>query len=82
LAFAAAAFAGAAFPGDKVSRMDAAELVPQLESSDIVIIDVRRDSDWEGSERVIKSAVRKPYNDVDGWADEISMDKTVVLYCA
>ncbi len=62
--------------------MNAADLVAKIDSPDIVIIDVRRNSDWEGSEKVIKNAIRKPYNDVDGWAGEIALDQTVVLYCA
>ncbi len=48
--------------------MDIAELRSKLDSSDVLIIDVRRGFDWKGSEKMIKAAVRKAYNDVDGWA--------------
>lgn len=82
LACAASAVAGAAFVGDKVPRMEATELLAKIDSPDIVIIDVRRGADWEGSEMMIKNAVRKAYNDVDGWAGDVPKDKTLVLYCA
>lgn len=82
LAMAATAVAGSAFAGDRVPRMEATELLAQLDSPDILIIDVRRSKDWEGSEKMIKNAVRKAYNDVDSWSAEIPKDKTIVLYCA
>ena len=82
LGFAASSIAGAAFAGDKIERMDIVELRPKLDSPDVLILDVRRGSDWEGSEKMIKNAVRKAYNDVDGWAGEVPKDKTLVIYCA
>ena len=82
LVMAAPAAAGGAFAGDKVERMKAETLLQQLDSPEIMIIDVRRGTDWEGSELMIKNAVRKPYNDVDGWAGDVPKDKTLVLYCA
>lgn len=76
------AVAGPAFAGDKVPRMTADELLKKIDSPDVVIIDVRRGKDWEGSENMIKNAVRKPYNDVDGWAGEYAKDALLVFYCA
>jgi hypothetical protein len=76
------ALAGAAFIGDKVPRMEASELLSRIDSPDIMIIDVRRNADWTGSEVIIRNAVRKAYNDVDSWVGELPKDKTFVLYCA
>lgn len=82
LAVDSAAIAGAAFAGDKVPRMEIAELLSRIDSPDVLIIDVRRGKDWEGSESMIKNGVRKPYNDVDSWAGDLPEGKTIVLYCA
>jgi len=80
--FVVNAMAGAAFVGDTIPRMEVGELFDKLDFPDIMIIDVRRGSDWEGSELMIKNGVRKAYNDVDGWAGDVPRDKTLVLYCA
>lgn len=82
LCMATVSLGGDAFPGDKVPRMTTAELAAMIDSPDVIVIDVRRDSDWEGSEKVIRNAIRKPYNDVDSWVDDIDRSKKVVLYCA
>jgi len=76
------ASAGAAFAGDKVPRMGTSELLAKIDSPDVLILDVRRGSDWKGSEVMIKNAVRKAYNDVDSWIGDLPKDKTIVLYCA
>lgn len=75
-------FAGGAFAGDKVPRMTLTELAGMLDSPDVVVVDVRRDKDFMGSEQMIKGAERRAYNDVGGWSGELAKDKTVVLYCA
>lgn len=82
LAMAASAIAGAAFAGDKVPRMDTKELLSKIDSPDILIIDVRRGADWNGSELMIKNAERRAFNDVDSWAGDLPEGKTLVLYCA
>lgn len=82
LGLAASGMAGPAFPGDKIDRMEAKMLLAKIDSPDIVIIDVRRARDFEGSELVIKNAVRRAYNDVSNWAGEYGKEQTLVLYCA
>lgn len=82
IGFATAAPAGGAFAGDRVPRMEATELLPLLDSPDVMIIDVRRGRDWDGSELMIKNAVRRAYNDVDAWMKSLPRDKKLVLYCA
>lgn len=74
--------AGAAFAGDGVPRMEPDELLAQIDSPDVVIIDVRRSGDWENSMFMIKNAVRMEYDDVDSWAGDLPMGKIIVLYCA
>jgi len=76
------ALAGGAFAGDKVPRMGSSELLAMIDSPDVLILDVRRGSDWKGSEVMIKNAVRKAYNDVDSWIGDLPKDKKLVLYCA
>ena len=49
LAYSTSTMAGGAFAGDDVPRMEIQELLTKLDSPDIMIIDVRRGKDWEGS---------------------------------
>ena len=58
------------------------ELKAQLDSSDIMILDVRKGKDWKSSEFKIKGAVRANPNDFDKWAETYPKDKKFVLYCA
>ncbi|CCH48804.1 exported protein of unknown function [Pseudodesulfovibrio piezophilus C1TLV30] len=74
--------AGPGFVGDRVPRMTGTELLSRLDSDEVIIIDVRRGKDFDGSEKMIRNSVRKPYNDVDAWATSMDRDKTFVLYCA
>ena len=74
LAAASAAEAG-------VPRMSVEELNGMLGSADVVIIDVRRGSEWDASDSKIQGAVRET-GFVSKWADKYPKEKTVVLYCA
>jgi hypothetical protein len=74
--FAAASVAEAGVP-----RMSAEELNGILGGPDVIVIDVRRGSEWDGSDSKIKGAVRET-GFVSKWADKYPKDKTVVLYCA
>ncbi|NDV18916.1 hypothetical protein GO013_05720 [Pseudodesulfovibrio sp. JC047] len=67
--------------GDSVPRMQVGELVEMIDSDNVMVVDVRRSRDWEGSESMIKNAVRKPYDD-DAWMAVVPKDKTIVVYCA
>lgn len=73
---------GAVYAGDGVPRMSAETLLEQLDSPDVMVIDVRTGPDFNGSELVIKNAQRQDYSDVASWADSLPRDKTLVLYCA
>jgi rhodanese-related sulfurtransferase len=52
-----------------------------LGNSEVVVIDVRRGKDWEGSATKIKGAVRESEKDIN-WAGRYAKDKLLVLYCA
>jgi len=63
----------------RAPRMEIAQLLDMIDSPEVMIIDIRSGSDWDGSENMIKNAVRKPH-DNDSWMAEIPKDKTIVLY--
>lgn len=46
----------------------------------VVVLDVRKSSDWKGSEFKIKGAVH--VNDLDKTAETYPKDTLIVLYCA
>jgi 3-mercaptopyruvate sulfurtransferase SseA len=63
-------------------RMTKEELKGQMGKPDVVIIDVRAKSDWEGSKEKIQGAVREDPGQVKQWASKYSKDKILVFYCA
>ena len=58
------------------------ELKAQLDSSDVMILDVRKGKDWTSSEFKIKGATRANPSEFDKWAEAYPKDKKFVLYCA
>ena len=65
-----------------VPVMTKEELKAQMDSSDVMILDVRKGKDWKSSEFKIKGASRADPNELDKWAETYPKDKTFVLYCA
>lgn len=65
-----------------VERVTVEELSAALDSGKYQVVDVRRGSDWKGSEVKIKGAVRLDPRDVKGGSAALSRDKELVLYCA
>jgi len=66
-----------------VPRMTKEELKPMLGNPEVVIIDVRAGTDWNGSKEKIQGAVREdPNKNAKSWAGKYSPDKMVILYCA
>jgi predicted sulfurtransferase len=65
-----------------VPRMKKDELKAMLESSDLVILDVRAQSDWKNGDSKIKGAIREDPESVKSWVGKYSKDKAFVLYCA
>ena len=65
----------------EVPRVTKDELKAKLDAGEeVVIVDVRRGSDWKGSEFKIKGAVR--VEDLDAFAVNQAKDAEIVLYCA
>jgi len=65
-----------------VPRMTKEDLNAKLGAANVVVLDVRADKDWKGSESKIKGAVREDPDDVKSWLSKYGKDKTLVFYCA
>ena len=61
-------------------RITTEELKSMLPDPKLVIVDVRRDQDWNSSEYKIKGAVRANPTKVESWASSFGKDKTFVIY--
>ncbi|CAD7841157.1 MAG: hypothetical protein [Olavius algarvensis Delta 4 endosymbiont] len=71
-----------AYASDDSLRIEPAELNAMLNQQDLTVIDVRRVSDWRGSDRKIAGAVRKDPHNVSAWATKSPKQNTYVIYCA
>ena len=58
------------------------ELNQQLDNPQVIVLDVRKGSDWKSSEFKIKGAERVDPRKFKDWAKTYPKDKTLVLYCA
>jgi rhodanese-related sulfurtransferase len=65
-----------------VSKISVDELNSMMGTADVVILDVRKSSDWEKAEQVIQGAVREDPGKTDEWMNNYPKDKKYVLYCA
>ncbi len=81
--FLAVLFFLAATPvfADSVPKMEKEALKSLLGSSNLVILDVRQDRDWNASQMKIKDAMRVDNGDLSS-AMKLPKDTTIVLYCA
>ncbi|MBI9083648.1 MAG: hypothetical protein JEZ11_08615 [Desulfobacterales bacterium] len=68
--------------GADIPLMTKDELKAAMTGGDINILDVRAGRDWTASEFKIAGAVRADPGKVDAWANDLSKEKTAVLYCA
>ncbi|MFO7802936.1 MAG: rhodanese-like domain-containing protein [Desulfovermiculus sp.] len=80
--FLACTLSAQATENSQSPRMTKKELLPLLESSDVVIIDIRTKHQWERSEKKIPGAVHEPPFEAAQWGDKYDRDKTVVTYCS
>jgi rhodanese-related sulfurtransferase len=64
----------------EVPRISKEDLKEMLGKPDLVIVDVRTDSDWNASTVKVKGAVREEPDKVDSWIEQYPKDKTLVLY--
>jgi rhodanese-related sulfurtransferase len=65
-----------------VPRVTKEELKEQIDEPNLVIIDVRAESDWNGAKVKIKGAVREDPKKVESWMNKYSKEKILVFYCA
>lgn len=65
-----------------VPKMDKEQLKAQLGDKDLIILDVRTESDWKSSQNKILGALRESPNNAEAWMGKYPKDKTIVLYCA
>jgi hypothetical protein len=63
-------------------RMTSQELKGRLDESDVLIIDVRAEGSWKGSDSKIKGAVREDPSSVQNWIKNYPKEKTLVFYCS
>ena len=80
--FAVAAVFAMPAAAQDAKRMTIEELKGMLGNPDLVIVDVRRDGDWNSSAIKVKGALREDPEKVDTWMSKYSKDKTLVFYCA
>ncbi len=74
---------GCAGAAEKAPRMTIQQLKDLMGKPDVVILDVRSQSDWEKAQTKIQGAVREdPSKATKSWAEKYGKDKTLVLYCA
>jgi rhodanese-related sulfurtransferase len=66
----------------KIQAVRPSDLESMLGSAGVVVIDARRDKEWNMSDVKIKGAVRENPDDVESWAGKYRKDKLIVLYCA
>jgi len=69
-------------PANDVPRITKEKLKAMLGNPEVIIIDVRANADWTGSNLKIKGAVREDPRKLNAWEDKYPKDKTLVLYCA
>ena len=66
----------------EVPKMSKEELQGMLDKADVIIVDVRSDTDWKASTTKIKGAVREVPDQVESWIHKYPKDRTLVFYCA
>jgi rhodanese-related sulfurtransferase len=64
----------------EIPRISKEDLQEMLGRPDVVIVDVRTDSDWKESPVKVKGAVREEPDKVDSWIEKYPKDKILVLY--
>jgi rhodanese-related sulfurtransferase len=63
-------------------RMTKEELKAMLDSPNLILIDVRAQRDWKGSDLKIKGAVREDPDASESWAKKYAKENIIILYCA
>jgi hypothetical protein len=63
-------------------RITAGGLKDMLGNPDLVIIDVRTESEWKKTDLKIRGAVWEYSEEVESWAKKYPENKVYVLYCS
>ena len=63
-------------------RMSAEQLKSMIDDPNVIIIDVRQDSDLAESNAKIKGAHRENPAQPTAWMNKYPKDKTIVFYCS
>jgi hypothetical protein len=66
---------------DRIPRISVEDLKAKLGSSDLLVIDVRTDSDWKNSKEKILGAAREDPSRASEWIHKYPRDKMLVFYC-
>lgn len=66
----------------QVPRMDMEELKSILDTTDLILLDVRPTGQWAVSSRKIPGATHKDPYRARQWGKNLDRNKTVVTYCA
>lgn len=68
--------------GDGVSRITKEELKKKIDKGEqVIILDVRTKSSYNGSTMRIKGDVRKEPDIAESWYKDLPMDKEIATYC-
>jgi hypothetical protein len=81
LACADPAVTPSAAAGEEVPRMTIGQVKDVLGNPNYVILDVRKSSDWEGSDSKIQGAIREDPSNLNAWVDKYPKDKILLFYC-
>jgi len=79
-AFANAAKDSETKPFPDIPRITKEELREKLTDSDLVILDVRTEQQWNSAKLKIAGAIHENPAAIESWAGKYSRDKTIVLY--
>ena len=67
---------------DGVPRISIHSLKSRLGQKDLVLLDTRQTQQWKVSSKKIPGAVHHSSFEVEDWAQEYSLNATIVTYCA
>jgi hypothetical protein len=64
----------------EVTKISKEELKSMLGNSDIIILDVDREGNWEDRDRKILGAVRENPKEIESWMTKYPKNKPLILY--
>jgi rhodanese-related sulfurtransferase len=65
---------------ERIRRISPEDLNDMLERPDLVILDVRKNQDWEQSDEMIEGAIAEDPQHPEKWMGRYSRNLTYVLY--